>query len=54
MPAPLVSADIGHFGLVSPAMAQPGTVTKAQSDALAAYNHALSNFKSIISQRPAA
>jgi len=51
--AALVPADIGKFGLVSSAMAQPGTLTKAQSDALAAYNNALNSFKSILAQRRA-
>jgi hypothetical protein len=51
--APLVSANTGHLGFISPAMAQPGTLTKAQSDALAAYNNAVSSFKSILSQRRA-
>ena len=51
--ATLVSADIRHLGFTSTAMAQPGTLTKAQSDALAAYNHAVNNFKSILAQRRA-
>ncbi|MFH1340924.1 MAG: hypothetical protein ABIL01_06885 [Pseudomonadota bacterium] len=34
-------------------MAQPGTLTKAQSDALTAYNNALNAFKSILRQRRA-
>jgi hypothetical protein len=50
---PLVSAEFGHVGFVSPALAQPSTLTKAQSDALAAYNNALSSFKSILAQRRA-
>ena len=49
----LASVDFGHPGFVSPALAQPGPLTKAQSDALAAYNQALSNFKSILRQRRA-
>jgi hypothetical protein len=51
--ASLVSADIGHLGFISPAMGQPGTLTKPQSDALAAYNHAVNGFKSILRQRRA-
>ena len=51
--AALVSADIRHPGFISPAMAQPGTLTKAQSDALAAYDNALNGFKSILAQRRA-
>lgn len=53
MVASLVSADIRHPGFISAARAQPGTLTKAQSDALAAYNNALSSFKSILAQRRA-
>ena len=49
----LVSAEVGHLGFISPAMAQPGTLTKAQSDALAAYNRRSSDFKSILRQRRA-
>jgi len=51
--ASLVSADIRQLGFVSPALAQPATLTKAQSDALAAYDHALNDFKSILRQRRA-
>jgi hypothetical protein len=39
--------------LVSPAMGQPGTLTKKQSDALNAYGDAVNRFKSILSQRRA-
>jgi hypothetical protein len=48
-----VSADIGHLGLTSPALAQSGTLTKKQAAALDTYNNALNNFKSILSQRRA-
>jgi hypothetical protein len=48
--APAVS---GHLGFVSPAMGQPAALTKSQSDALNAYNAALSQFRSILSQRRA-
>lgn len=51
--AAIASVDIRHFGFVSPAMAQPGALTKAQSDALAAYDQALNGFKSILRQRRA-
>ncbi len=51
--AAIASVDIRHFGLVSPAMAQPGMLTKAQSEALAAYNNALNSFRSILAQRRA-
>jgi hypothetical protein len=37
--------------LVSPAMGQPGTLTKTQSDALNAYSDAVNRFKSILGQR---
>ena len=37
--------------LVSPAMGQPGTPTKQQSDALNAYSNAVNSFKSILGQR---
>jgi hypothetical protein len=37
--------------LVSPAMGQPGTLTKEQSDALQAYSNAVNRFKSILGQR---
>lgn len=51
--AALVSSTVGNFGLASPAMAQPGALTGAQSDALNAYNDAVKNFQSILSQRRA-
>ncbi len=41
----------GNFGLASSAMGQPISVAKKQSDALDAYNNALSNFKSILGER---
>jgi hypothetical protein len=37
--------------LVSPAMSQPSTLTKEQSDALHAYSNAVNSFKSILGQR---
>jgi hypothetical protein len=37
--------------LVSPAMGQPGTLTKKQSNALNAYSNAVSSFESILGQR---
>jgi hypothetical protein len=37
--------------LASPAMGQPGTLTKKQSDALNAYSNAVNRFKSILGQR---
>ena len=47
------SADIGYLSFMSPAMGQPGTLTKRQSDALKTYNDAVSTFKSILGQRRA-
>ena len=49
----LVPAAIGNLGLISCAMAQPGVLTKKQSDALNAYNDAVKNFASILGQRRA-
>jgi hypothetical protein len=49
----LVSPAIGHLGFMFPAMAQPGALTKKQSDALDAYNHAVSDFESILKERRA-
>jgi len=49
----LLSADIGHVGLTSAARAQEAALTKSQADALKAYNKAVSEFKSILSERRA-
>jgi hypothetical protein len=38
---------LGHFGILSPAMAQ----TAAKADALAAYNNAVGQFKAILAER---
>jgi hypothetical protein len=51
--ASLVPAAIGNLGFMSPAMAQPGALTKNQSDALDAYKRAVNDFKSILGQRRA-
>src|SRR4051812_30645197 len=51
--AALVSADIGHLGFISRAAGQPAALTKSQSDALDAYNNAVRQFKSVLSQRRA-
>ncbi len=51
--ASLVPAAIGNLGFMSPAMGQPGTLTKQQSDALNAYNNAVDNFQSILRERRA-
>jgi len=49
----LVPANIGNLGFISPAQGQPAALTKSQSDALNTYNKAVSDFKSILSQRRA-
>jgi hypothetical protein len=49
----LVPVDVGNLGFISPAQGQPGALTKSQSDALAAYNKAVNDFRSILSQRRA-
>jgi hypothetical protein len=46
-------ANIGPLGVISPAHAQPAALTKAQADALAAYDTALADFKKILRQRRA-
>jgi hypothetical protein len=51
--ASLVSPAIGNLSFTSPAMGQPDVVTKKQSDALSAYNDAVSDFESILGQRRA-
>jgi hypothetical protein len=51
--AVLIPAPIGNLGLLSPAMAQPGALTKKQSDAVNAYDTAVNGFKSILAQRRA-
>src|ERR1700694_5208682 len=51
--ASLVSAAIGNLSFMSPAMGQPGALTKKQSDALNAYNNAVNDFESILGQRRA-
>jgi hypothetical protein len=50
---PPVSIAIDTLGLMSPAMAQPATLTKKQSDALNTYNNALKNFEQILALRRA-
>ncbi|MEH2606044.1 hypothetical protein V1277_005421 [Bradyrhizobium sp. AZCC 1588] len=51
--ASLVAAAIGNLSFMSPAMGEPATLTKNQSDALNTYNNARSNFESILGQRRA-
>jgi hypothetical protein len=41
----------GGLGLMSAALAQPGVVTKQQSDALKAYDDALGRFKQVLAER---
>ncbi len=47
----LVAGLLLAFGAVSAATAQPAALSPAQADALAAYNRALSDFKSILGER---
>jgi hypothetical protein len=47
----LVPAGIGHLGFISAAQGQPAALKKSPADALDAYNKALNDFKSILSQR---
>jgi hypothetical protein len=49
----LVPASIGDLSFISPAQGQPAALTKLQSDALNTYDKAVSDFKSILSQRRA-
>jgi hypothetical protein len=51
--ASLVPAGMGNLGFMSPAMGQPGALTKKQSDVLDTYNDAVHNFESILGQRRA-
>ena len=51
--ASLASPAVGNFGFTSPAMGQPIALTRAQSDALNAYNDSLKSFESILGQRRA-
>src|SRR5262249_16023795 len=53
MVTPLVPADIGDLGFVSPAQGQTAALTPAQSDALNAYNKTVNDFKSILRERRA-
>jgi hypothetical protein len=51
--ASLVSPAIGDLGFISAAMGQPDELTKKQSDALNAYNNAVSDFEMVLRQRRA-
>src|SRR5499433_1153739 len=53
MATPLVPANIGDLGFVSPAQGQPAALTTSPSDALSAYDKAVSDFKSILRERRA-
>ena len=43
--------NIAEFSVITAALAQPAALTQAQSDALAAYDAALDDFKSILAER---
>jgi hypothetical protein len=43
----------GHLGFISSARAQPSALSQSQSDALAAYNKAVGDFRSILKERRA-
>jgi hypothetical protein len=49
----LVAASIGSPGFISSAQGQPAALTTSQSDAVNAYNKAVNDFRSILSQRRA-
>jgi hypothetical protein len=51
MATSLVPANIGTFGFMPPAQAQPAA--KSPADALAAYNKALNDFRTVLGQRRA-
>jgi len=51
--APLASPAAGTFGFTSPAMAEQGTPTRRQSEALEAYNNAAKKFESLLTLRRA-
>jgi hypothetical protein len=44
---------VGNLGVISPARAQPSALSQSQSDALAAYNKAVGDFRSILKERRA-
>jgi hypothetical protein len=49
----LVAADTGNMRLISSAKAAPAALTKAQADALDAYNNTVAQFKSVLDERRA-
>jgi hypothetical protein len=51
--ASFASANVGNLNFISPARGQPAVLTKSASDALNAYNKAVNDFKSILSERRA-
>jgi hypothetical protein len=51
--ASLAPDAVGGLGFVSAASAQPGALTKQQSDALEAYNSAVKNFERVLGERRA-
>jgi hypothetical protein len=51
--ASLAPDAVGGLGFVSPASAQPGTLTKQQSHALEAYNTTVKNFERVLGERRA-
>jgi hypothetical protein len=51
--ASLVSPAIGNLGFITPAMGQADALTRRQSDALNAYNNAVSDFEIVLGQRRA-
>src|ERR1700692_269036 len=50
---PLILAKFGNLGFISLAQGQPAALSKSQTDALNAYNNAVSDFRSILGQRRA-
>jgi hypothetical protein len=48
-----VLANIGNLGFISPAQAQPAVPARSPSDALAAYDKAVNDFRSILRERRA-
>jgi nucleoside-diphosphate-sugar epimerase len=49
----ITNTNASFINLVTPAMSQPATLTKSQSDALNTYNDAVNHFKSVLSERRA-
>ncbi len=51
--ARFVPTAAGSFGLMSPAWAEPGALSKKQSEALEAYEKAVKNFEQVLGERRA-